>query len=91
MELIGHRKADTKAIIGIEGTKSILKSLATTRSKQLFTVAIGGISKANVQDVIFQSATTFRSLDGVAVISAVIAAQDPKSATVELLGLVKQA
>ena len=53
------------------------------------TVAIGGINAINVQRVMYQSQSTFRALDGVAVVSAIIAAQNPKDAAAHLLDLIK--
>jgi thiamine-phosphate diphosphorylase/hydroxyethylthiazole kinase len=47
------------------------------------TVAIGGINLSNVQRVIFQSQSSSKGLDGVAVVSAIIGASDPKSVAAE--------
>ena len=55
-------------------------------------MAIGGINASNVQRVLFQShAPTIdrpATLDGVAVVSAVIAADDPRAAAKELRELI---
>ena len=56
--------------------------------EKVATIAIGGINAANVQRVMFQSKATFKGLDGVAVVSAIIAAKDPKRAATELRQLV---
>jgi thiamine-phosphate diphosphorylase/hydroxyethylthiazole kinase len=52
------------------------------------TVAIGGINKSNVQRVMFQSQAPRKALDGIAVVSAIIAAKNPKDASQELRHLV---
>ena len=46
-------------------------------------VAIGGINLENVQRVIFQSQASSKGLDGVAVVSAIISAEDPKEVSKE--------
>lgn len=53
------------------------------------TVTIGGINATNVQRVLYQSASTAKRLDGVAIVSAIMAANNPKSAAEGLLGLIK--
>ena len=55
------------------------------------TVAIGGINARNVQGVLNQSQSDKKKLDGVAVVSAIISADDAKSASQRLLYLVKNA
>lgn len=52
------------------------------------TVAIGGINTCNVQRVMYQSAAPKKNLDGVAIVSAIMAAEDPESAAKELKGLI---
>ena len=82
--LIINSKENTKSIIGTAGTRAILEYLesiaANERSDRLATVAIGGLNASNVQRVLFQSKSKSRGLDGFAVVSAIIAAQNPKSA-----------
>lgn len=53
------------------------------------TVAIGGINASNVQRVIYQAQSPKKGLDGVAVVSAIIAAGDPKAAAADLAKLIK--
>lgn len=53
------------------------------------TVAIGGINASNIQRVIYQSKAISRGLDGVAVVSGIISAPDPKAAAARLRVLVK--
>ncbi|KAI9808388.1 MAG: hypothetical protein M1827_007485 [Pycnora praestabilis] len=76
-------KQNIKSIIGTAGTKDILASLSAMDEK-VATVAIGGINASNAQRVLYQSKATFKGLDGVAVVSAIIGAEDPKEAASEL-------
>ncbi|KAI9841051.1 MAG: hypothetical protein M1837_001022 [Sclerophora amabilis] len=82
-------KEDSKSVIGTAGTKEILASLSALDPK-VATVAIGGINASNVQRVIFQSNAAFKGLDGVAVVSAIIGAEDPKKAAKELRLLIQK-
>ncbi|MCJ1400959.1 hypothetical protein MMC11_004170 [Xylographa trunciseda] len=84
-------KQNTKTIIGTAGTRAILEHLAamTELPHRVATVAIGGINASNVQRVMYQSKSTFRGLDGVAVVSAIIASHSPKDAATRLLELIK--
>jgi thiamine-phosphate diphosphorylase/hydroxyethylthiazole kinase len=56
---------------------------------QTQTVCIGGVNESNLQRIVFQCAAPKKSLDGVAIVSAIMAAQDPESASKQLLGLVR--
>ncbi|KAL1837550.1 hypothetical protein VTJ49DRAFT_3653 [Mycothermus thermophilus] len=82
-------KTNTKDIIGTAGVRNILDHIAdagyTTRS-----VCIGGINASNVQRVLFQSNGIRKGLDGVAVVSAVVGAANPKAAALHLLSLLKR-
>ena len=80
-------KEDTKSIIGTAGLKSILHQLSTL-DVRIPTVAIGGLNASNVQRVSFQSKSPTKGLDGAAVVSAIIAAPDPKAAASELKSLI---
>lgn len=53
------------------------------------TVSIGGINHSNVQRVIYQSQSPTKGLDGVAIVSGIIAADDPKASAEEFLRLIK--
>lgn len=57
--------------------------------EKVATVAIGGINASNLQRVMYQSKTTFKGLDGVAVVSAIIGAKDPRAVASELRRLVR--
>lgn len=64
--------------------------MANHDAKALPTVAIGGINESNVQRVIFQSKTTSKGLDGVAVVSAIIASTEPQEAARKLRALLTE-
>jgi len=81
-------KKDTKDTIGTAGTKEILEAISIT-GKNVGTVCIGGINATNIQRVLFQSSAELKSLDGVAVVSAIVAATDPEQAAGHLLELVR--
>ncbi|KAL9627429.1 MAG: hypothetical protein Q9204_006574 [Flavoplaca sp. TL-2023a] len=76
-------KEDTKAILGTAGVREILDGI-TGVDRVVPTVAIGGINAQNVQHVMFKSQARRKRLDGVAVVSAVMAANNPKAAAQEL-------
>ncbi len=65
-------KADAGVPIGLSGMKAVVKA------SPIPVVGIGGINQANAADVIEAGA------DGVAIISAIIGASDPKAAAREL-------
>jgi thiamine-phosphate diphosphorylase/hydroxyethylthiazole kinase len=52
------------------------------------TVCIGGINAKNCQRVLYQTAAADKKLDGIAVVSAIMAAKDPKKAASDLCELV---
>ncbi|KAI5922206.1 TMP-TENI-domain-containing protein [Camillea tinctor] len=82
-------KENTKSIIGVDGLQQILLQLAAAGSP-VKTVCIGGINASNVSRVVWQSAgNNGRALDGVAIVSAIMAAPDPEAASRELQRLVK--
>ena len=76
-------KENTKSIIGTAGVKIILHRLSMMDAK-VPTVAIGGLNLSNVERVMSESKSPDKGLDGVAVVSAVMAAEDPKSAAAAL-------
>lgn len=81
-------KKDTKSIIGTSGVRSILTYLVAEGHGDIPTVCIGGVNVSNTQQVLVQSSSPQKSLDGVAVVSAIIAASDPAKAARELCGWV---
>ena len=76
-------KQNTKSIIGTAGVKNILHRLATM-DQAIPTVAIGGINLSNVQRIMYQSKSPSKGLDGVAIVSSIMSADDPKSAAMSL-------
>jgi thiamine-phosphate diphosphorylase/hydroxyethylthiazole kinase len=55
------------------------------------TVSIGGINHTNVQRVIYQSKSPKKALDGVAIVSAIVAAEDPKASAEHFVELITNA
>ncbi|EFQ99187.1 hydroxyethylthiazole kinase [Nannizzia gypsea CBS 118893] len=82
-------KTNTKSIIGTAGVKRILSCVASLNPK-VGTVAIGGINLSNVQRVIYQSQDTKKGLEGVAIVSAIMAAENPRAAAAQFLKKVSQ-
>jgi len=82
--------------MGIGGLRHILMSLANSKNtyaSRIPTVCIGGINNLNVQLVRFQSASALektRRLDGVAVVSVIMAAERPTEAAKELKRLIRE-
>lgn len=72
----------------MEGLQEILLKIAAEKWP-VKTVCIGGINASNISRVIWQSNGKGKSLDGVAVVSAIMAARDPEAASKELAQLVK--
>ncbi len=68
-------KVDADPVIGLQGLMNIKKSVSIP------IVGIGGISSKNAKDVI-------KIADGIAVISAVMAAKDPQKETQQLLKII---
>lgn len=81
-------KENTKSVIGTAGTKEILNALSAMDEK-VPTVVIGGINTTSIQRVLYQSKATFKALDGVAVVSAIVGAPDPNKAASELQRLIR--
>lgn len=73
------RKTNTKNIIGTAGTQTVLDAISGSK---VGTVSIGGINDSNVQRVLYQSQAK-KGLDGVAIVSAIMAADDPKVAAAD--------
>ena len=72
-------KTDTAPALGLEGLRQIRKAVG------LPLVGIGGLNRDNAADVIRNGA------DGVAVVSAIVAADDPETAARQLRGVIKEA
>ncbi|KAK2600296.1 thiamine biosynthetic bifunctional enzyme [Conoideocrella luteorostrata] len=84
-------KKDTKSIIGPSGVREILSALYSAGYSSTPTVCIGGVNASNASAVLSQSASPHKSLDGIAVVSAIIAAEDPGAVSRDLLGMVIRA
>lgn len=78
-------KKDTKSIIGTEGVSDILAYLEAHGHAEVPTVCIGGVNTSNVRKVMKKSAAPRKSLDGVAIVSAIVAAEQPEAAARELV------
>lgn len=84
-------KKNTKDIIGVNGIRKILRYLDTAdeASMKIKTVCIGGINALNVQRVKYQlhapsDSSSPKSIDGVAVVSAIVGAEDVEQAAANL-------
>ncbi|KAG6001768.1 hypothetical protein E4U21_003813 [Claviceps maximensis] len=84
-------KKDTKSIIGPSGVRDILVALHEAGYSSTPTVCIGGVNASNAAAVLSQSASPSKGLDGIAVVSALIAANDPITVSRDLLGQVIRA
>jgi thiamine-phosphate diphosphorylase/hydroxyethylthiazole kinase len=82
------RKTNTKEIIGAAGVRNILEIMAGA-AHDTPSVCIGGINAANLERIMFQCGWPKVEVDGVAVVSAIMAASDPQRAARNLLDLVK--
>lgn len=82
-------KKNLKGIIGPEGTRHILLALSAKGHGHVPTVCIGGINASNTPQVLFRGSPPEKPLDGIAVVSAIVAARDPEAASRQLLGLVR--
>ena len=90
-------KKNTKEIIGVNGIRKILSYLdqADEKSKNVKTVCIGGVNASNVQRVIHQlhaprsPSLKPKTIDGVAIVSAIVGAKDAKEASSHLQHLIK--
>ncbi|KAG1216010.1 hypothetical protein G6F35_010047 [Rhizopus arrhizus] len=77
----------TKQPLGVEGVKRIMKSMEANR---IPAVAIGGISAKNAAELLEGSQTTHDCLEGLAIVSAIMAAEDPKKTCEELKELIQK-
>lgn len=84
-------KENAKSIIGVSGVRNILQKVSTLQdSENVHTVCIGGINSANVQRVLYQSHSTTKALNGVAVVSAIIGSDEPRKEAEHLRGLISE-
>ncbi|KAI8373552.1 Hydroxyethylthiazole kinase family-domain-containing protein [Choanephora cucurbitarum] len=80
-------KKNIKEPLGVTGVQRILKSM---EANPVPTVAIGGISAQNACELLEGSSTEKLYIDGLAIVSAIMAAEDPKVACEELVQLIKK-
>lgn len=86
-----NTKTNTKHILGPAGVQHLLETMHNKGFGHVQTVAIGGINANNIQRVFFRcSLPSKKLLDGVAIVSAIMAAPDPREATSNLLRLAKE-
>ncbi|KAG5963332.1 hypothetical protein E4U58_003599 [Claviceps cyperi] len=81
-------KKDTKFIIGPSGVRTILNALYEAGYSSTPTVCIGGVNATNASTILSQSASPHKSVDGIAVVSAIVAAEDPAAVSRDLMGKV---
>ncbi|KAF1831256.1 TMP-TENI-domain-containing protein [Decorospora gaudefroyi] len=93
-----NTKKNTKEIIGVNGIRKILKYLeGSEMGRKVKTVCIGGINANNIQRITHQllaptpSNPSPKTIDGAAIVSAIIGAQDPKTAAINLSNLLHTA
>lgn len=85
-----NTKKDTKTPqgtgpIGVRKMLQVLRKHNTSKSnKSIRSVAIGGINQANAAKVLYQCAIPQQSLDGVAIVSCIMASEDAAGSTIEL-------
>ena len=80
-----NSKKDTKSIIGPSGVREILSALNAAGHGAVPTVCIGGVNASNAASIIAGCRSPTKALDGVAVVSAIMAAKDPAAAARDLL------
>ncbi|KAI7205605.1 Hydroxyethylthiazole kinase [Hortaea werneckii] len=81
-------KENTKSVIGTAGVQDILSDLIKKGYGHVKTVCIGGVNASNCQRILYQSASPQKPLDGIAVVSAIMASSQPKEAASHLKTLV---
>ncbi|KAL7312099.1 thiamine biosynthetic bifunctional enzyme [Mucor circinelloides] len=79
-------KKNIKQPLGVEGVQRILRSM---EANPVPTVAIGGIGAKNACELLEGSNTGKIHIDGLAIVSAIMAAEDPKTVCEELLSLIR--
>lgn len=82
-------KSNAKSIIGTAGVQQILSGLASAGHSAVKTVCIGGVNASNCQRILYQASAPEKALDGIAVVSAIIASSTPRTATQQLQQLIK--
>jgi len=83
------KKNMKKVPFGPSGVRGVLQVLRDEGGDDIKAVGIGGINDTNVQRVLYTSSIPGRSLDGVAVVSNIMASTDAGASTKKLLNLIK--
>ncbi|KAF2804024.1 TMP-TENI-domain-containing protein [Mytilinidion resinicola] len=85
-------KENTKSILGVHGLRDILSHLSeqSKEHQDIKTVCIGGINASNLQRVLYQSHTPSKQLDGLAIVSAIVAAPDVQESSKHLRQLIRE-
>lgn len=86
--LTPRRKKNTKSVIGPEGLKHTLEVLDKNGHGAVPVVCIGGLNASNIFSVMFRGSPKVNPVDGVAIVSAIMAAEDPQAVSRHLLDLV---
>lgn len=86
-------KTDTKTPegtgpIGIRKMLQVLKQHNDSGKKYIRSVAIGGVNETNAAKVLYQCAIPGQSLDGVAIVSCIMASEDAAKATLLLKNVI---
>lgn len=88
LSLTLRRKKDTKSVIGTQGLRQTLEVLDSKGHSAVPVVCIGGLNASNVFQVMFRGSPALNPVNGVAVVSAIMAAEDPEATARHLLDLV---
>ncbi|KAK6455195.1 Hydroxyethylthiazole kinase family-domain-containing protein [Scheffersomyces xylosifermentans] len=75
--------------LGIRKMLRVLGDYNSTATRQIRSVAIGGINHSNADKVLTQCQVGSHKLDGVAIVSCIMAAEDAAKATRDLLHVIK--
>lgn len=87
--MLTHRsKTNTKNVLGPEGVRLILETLAV-EGYSIPCVCIGGINTTNAQSIVAETRGPRYGLNGIAVVSVIMGADDPKDAARQLLKLIQ--
>ncbi|QBM89324.1 thiamine-phosphate diphosphorylase / hydroxyethylthiazole kinase [Metschnikowia aff. pulcherrima] len=79
---------DVKSVVGPIGTRrklEVLRNHNEKSAKKISCVGIGGINQKNVAKVMYQCRVPGQTLDGVAIVSCIMAAKDAGAATRQLV------
>lgn len=86
--LTGNSKTNTKNILGPKGVRGILEELENT-CYWIPGVCIGGINSTNAASIIAEAGGFDEMLQGIAVVSDIMGADDPEAAAYRLKNIIK--